>query len=141
MKRRPEVLIETGVRFAQERYRGFARFGAGAVLAAVLTLAGLPGGNIQAEPATRTRVIELTQYGFQPSAITNQPGVVHFLLRSRLAGQPQFEIFETGSGKNRKQVQEPGRIRANQDMTLSPGTYQIDDSRFPQWKCVITVQP
>ena len=91
--------------------------------------------------SVRTTVIDLTQYGFEPSAISVKPGANIFVLRSRLAGSPQFDMTEVGSAKGQKTFQIRDKLRTSQRITLTPGTYEIRDSRFSQWKCIVTVEP
>lgn len=100
--------------------------------------------NMWAQPAQRGEPVRvlLTERGFEPRQITVKPGIVDFVVRSRLAGRADIEVVEAGRSDSRLSASRNKSRSSLKDRTvLAPGVYEIRDRRFPQWKCTVNVRP
>jgi hypothetical protein len=88
--------------------------------------------------------VVLSERGFEPRQINLKPGPVNLIVRSRLAGQADFDVVEVGKSES-KLADALGKRKSRTALTgktsFAVGTYEIRDPRFPQWKCTLNVRP
>ncbi len=100
--------------------------------------------SVAAQKGAVVRVV-LTEQGFEPRQVTVKPGIVEFVVRSRLVGMANFELVETGRSESKLSMDRATTIKTAMSLknrsVLSPGVYELQDLRFPEWKCIVNVQP
>lgn len=97
----------------------------------------------QAPSATQSRVVFLTDHGFEPKEVTVKPGPVNFIVRTQLLGRPEIELWELTPARAEFRSTPDAKRRSvmRERLVLTPGSYELRDQRFSKWRCLIRVQP
>lgn len=99
------------------------------------------GQGSAAADRTEARVIFLTEYGFQPRQVNIKPGPLRLILRARIGGVDSWQITEAGKATAKASIAKRSKALARDIQTFTPGDYELTVPAYPQWKCLIRVQP
>ena len=87
-------------------------------------------------------MITLRTFGFEPNEITRKAGPVFFFVNN-VSGFRQVNFrLDREAGARLKDVPLPlGKLRWQEIVNLTPGTYLLTVAENPNWSCRITITP
>ena len=91
---------------------------------------------------TESVMITLRTFGFEPNEITRKAGPVFFFVNN-VSGFRQVNFrLDREAGARLKDVPLPlGKLRWQEIVNLTPGTYLLTVAENPNWSCRITITP